>query len=70
MSDILLAHSFFLRFDPKQWRLMQPYVPLGTLYAAAYLRQRRYEVAMFDSMLAAETSDIIPLLKRHQPRVF
>ena len=69
MSDILLAHSFFLRFDPKQWRLMQPYAPLGTLYAAAYLRQRGCEVAVFDSMLAEETSDIIPLLKDHQPRV-
>jgi radical SAM superfamily enzyme YgiQ (UPF0313 family) len=68
MPDILLAHSFFLRFDPKQWRAMQPYAPLGTLYAAAYLRQLGYDVAVFDSMFAAGPLDIVPLLKEHQPR--
>ena len=35
MSRVLLGHSYFLRFDPKLWRAMQPYPPLGTLYAAA-----------------------------------
>jgi len=69
MADILLAHSFFLRFDPKQWRAMQPYAPLGTLYAAAYLRQQGYEVAAFDSMLASSPADFLPLLEKHQPRV-
>ena len=38
MIDVLLAHSYFLRFDPKLYAAMQPYPPLGTLYAAAYLR--------------------------------
>jgi radical SAM superfamily enzyme YgiQ (UPF0313 family) len=31
---------------------MQPYSPLGTLYAASTLRERGYEVALFDAMLA------------------
>jgi radical SAM superfamily enzyme YgiQ (UPF0313 family) len=69
MADILLAHSFFLRFDPKQWRAMQPYAPLGTLYAAAYLRQHGYEVALFDSMLANGPEDFVLLLEKHQPRL-
>lgn len=69
MTDVLLAHSFFLRFDPKQWRTMQPYAPLGTLYAAAYLREHGYNVALFDSMLAREASEIVPLLLLHRPRV-
>lgn len=68
MSDILLAHSFFLRFDPKQWRTMQPYAPLGTLYAAAYLKQHGYEVGLFDSMLAEGPADILPKLQAHRPR--
>ena len=68
MADVLLAHSFFLRFDPKQWRTMQPYAPLGTLYAAAYLRQQGYSVALFDSMLATGPADLLPRLERHQPR--
>jgi len=69
MAEILIAHSFFLRFDPKQWRTMQPYAPLGTLYAASYLRQQGYDVALFDSMLANSPADFLPLLEKHQPRV-
>src|SRR5437762_3323681 len=36
MSDVLLGHGYYLRFDPKQWAAAQPYPPLGTLYAAAH----------------------------------
>src|SRR5262245_27086264 len=68
MSAVLLAHSFFLHFDPKQWRTMQPYAPLGTLYAAAFLQQHGYEVALFDSMLAASPADLVPKLHAHRPR--
>jgi len=35
---ILVGHAYFLRFDPKLWDAMQPYTPLGTLYAAAAIR--------------------------------
>ena len=52
MSEILFGQSYFLRFDPKLWQAMQPYPPLGTLYAASYLRQHGYRVALFDAMLA------------------
>ncbi len=31
MSRVLVGHSYFLRFDPKLWKAMQPYPPLGTL---------------------------------------
>lgn len=69
MTDVLLAHSFFLRFDPKQWQTMQPYPPLGTLYAAAYLRQKGYEVALFDSMLAQTPGEFKTALGKHQPKI-
>ena len=35
MTDVLLGQSYFLRFDPKLEAAMQPYPPLGTLYAAS-----------------------------------
>ena len=69
MIDVLFAHSFFLRFDPKQWQAMQPYAPLGTLYAASYLRQQGYQVALFDAMLAEQPAEIVPLLQQHRPRL-
>ena len=34
---VLLAHSYYLRYDEKQTRKMKPYPPLGTLLAAAVL---------------------------------
>ena len=52
MTDVLLAHSFFIRNDPKQAAKMRPYPPLGTLYAAAGLRRQGCSVALFDAMLA------------------
>jgi anaerobic magnesium-protoporphyrin IX monomethyl ester cyclase len=47
---ILFSHSYFLRFDPKQWQTGQPYPPLGTLYAAAVLRAEGHAVSLFDAM--------------------
>ena len=45
MTDILFGQSYYLRFDPKLWAAQQPYPPLGTLYAAAVMRQAGYDVA-------------------------
>lgn len=69
MSDILLTHSYFLKFDPKEHRAMMPYPPLGTLYAASYLETRGYSVALFDSMLAEHEEDILAPLRREQPKI-
>src|SRR6185503_5178810 len=66
---ILFTHSYFLRFDPKQWETAQPYAPLGTLYAASLMRESGYEVDFFDAMFANGADDIIPKLKK-QPDLF
>ena len=68
MTDVLLAHAFFLKNDPKQIEKMRPYAPLGTLYAASYLRQRGYTVALFDAMLAESEDEFAALLADHRPR--
>ena len=68
MTQILLGQSYFLRFDPKLWESMQPYPPLGTMYAASYLRQYGYEVALFDAMLAESEEEWGRALDEHQPR--
>jgi anaerobic magnesium-protoporphyrin IX monomethyl ester cyclase len=68
MSRILFGHSYYLRFDPKLYAAMMPYPPLGTLYAASYLRKRGYDVALFDAMLADTEQDWTAALRLHQPR--
>jgi len=68
MSEILFGQSYYLRFDPKLWETMQPYPPLGTLYAASYLRAHGYDVALFDAMLATSENEWAKALDRHEPR--
>src|SRR5713226_2144532 len=68
MVDILLGQSYYLRFDPKLYASMQPYPPLGSLYAAGVMRQHGYQVAMFDAMLADSEAAWATALDQHQPR--
>src|SRR5947209_12602465 len=68
-EKILFGQSYFLRFDPKLWAAMQPYPPLGTLYAASYLRSRGYDVGLFDAMLAASESEWDQALDRMKPQI-
>ncbi|MGC1907118.1 MAG: radical SAM protein [Candidatus Acidiferrum sp.] len=69
MADVLLTHSYHLPYDRKQVRKMQPYPPLGTLYAASVLRQQGIAVAVFDSMLNEPESGFIEALRAHTPRI-
>lgn len=63
-----MGQSYYLRFDPKLWAAMQPYPPLGSLYAAGYLRARGYRVHFFDAMLADGESAWAEALDRVRPR--
>ncbi len=67
MAPILLGQSYYLQFDHKLWQAMQPYPPLGTLYAISYLRQHGYEAALFDAMLAESEQDWAIALDQAQP---
>jgi anaerobic magnesium-protoporphyrin IX monomethyl ester cyclase len=69
MADVLLAHSYHLPFDRKQLRKMQPYPPLGTLYAAGVLRQAGISVAVFDAMLDEPGPGFQEALRVHRPQI-
>lgn len=64
---VLFTHSYFLRFDEKQWKTMQPYAPLGTLFAASFLRENGYEVALHDVMFLEDPKSITPVLESFKP---
>jgi anaerobic magnesium-protoporphyrin IX monomethyl ester cyclase len=68
MTQILFGQSYYLRFDPKLWDAMMPYPPLGTLYAASYIRQNGYDVSLFDAMLADSEEEWGIALDKHQPK--
>jgi anaerobic magnesium-protoporphyrin IX monomethyl ester cyclase len=69
VTDVLLTHSYHLPYDRKQVRKMQPYPPLGTLYAASLLRQHGVSIAVFDSMLKEPESGFQEALRVHCPRI-
>jgi anaerobic magnesium-protoporphyrin IX monomethyl ester cyclase len=69
MLSILVCHSYFLRFDPKQVERAKPYPPLATLQVAGMLRQAGHEVALFDAMLAAGIEEYDRKLAEVKPQV-
>jgi len=69
MLSILVAHSYFLRFDPKQYERAKPYPPLATLQVAAMLRAGGHQVALFDAMLAAGLADYTRCLHEQTPQL-
>jgi radical SAM superfamily enzyme YgiQ (UPF0313 family) len=46
---IFLTHAYYLNNDPAELRIMKPYVPLGILYISAYLKQKGFDVEIYDS---------------------
>ncbi len=66
MSPVLLTHSNHLFADRKQVEKMQPYPPLQTLIAAAVLRERGMDVALFDPNLNP-IEEFEQAIARHRP---
>ncbi|MET4726485.1 anaerobic magnesium-protoporphyrin IX monomethyl ester cyclase [Lysobacter enzymogenes] len=67
MLKIQVGHSYFLRYDPKQWERGKPYPPLATLHVAALLRRAGHEVSLFDAMLADGVEDYPAALRAAAP---
>ena len=67
MKNILFTHSYFYKFDEKQWNTHQPYPPLGTIYAAAVMREAGYNVSLFDTGLIDSPEMITPIIKKNKP---
>ncbi|MBC3845567.1 B12-binding domain-containing radical SAM protein [Winogradskyella echinorum] len=70
MLDVVFSHSYYYKFDPKQWNNKTPYPPLGTLYAASYLRENGYKVGVFDANLLDNPQAVQPYLEAQKPKTF
>ena len=69
MLSIVICHSYFLRFDPKQQERAKPYPPLATLQVAALLRRAGHDVALFDAMLAEDLDGYHGALRSRRPQL-
>jgi anaerobic magnesium-protoporphyrin IX monomethyl ester cyclase len=70
MSRILFSHAYFLKLDPKQAELAQPYPPLATITAAALLRREHHEVSLFDTQFVDKPEEVIPAIENFLPDYF
>jgi anaerobic magnesium-protoporphyrin IX monomethyl ester cyclase len=70
MTDLLLTHSYFLRFDPKQLKSGTPYSPLATLFAASLLQKNDYHLKFYDNMFSGNANDIRSFLLNNVPKIF
>ena len=63
---LLLTHGFFLCEDEKELAIMRPYPPLGLLYLHAYLRQRGFDVDIYDSTFGSK-ANLFRILETEAP---
>lgn len=66
--DVLLAHGWFLAEDPHERAVMKPHPPLGLLYLSAYLKERGFDVGVFDATFRTR-GEFTTALDRARPRV-
>lgn len=66
---VLFCHSYFLHLDTKQVAHAQPYPPLGTIWAAALLRQHGFDVALFDVMFVRSPEALTARLDSYRPDI-
>jgi anaerobic magnesium-protoporphyrin IX monomethyl ester cyclase len=64
---LLFTHAYFRNFDPKQVAHAQPYPPLGTLLAAALMRDKGHEIRLFDTMFSQGPEELMPYLRDFKP---
>ena len=63
---VLFTHSYFYRYDPKQWKDKRPYPPLGTIQAAAVIREAGHDVSLFDVALKEGPEEILEIFEKEQ----
>ncbi len=66
---VFLTHSYFYRYDPKQWNNRTPYPPLATITALALLRKEGYDPVFHDVALDPSPSSCIGKMQTQQPSV-
>jgi anaerobic magnesium-protoporphyrin IX monomethyl ester cyclase len=64
----VVTNAYFYKLDSKQWEMRQPYPPLGTLYAAAVVRQSGCEVALHDNNLSDDPNLLLQVLIKEKPQ--
>jgi radical SAM superfamily enzyme YgiQ (UPF0313 family) len=63
------VNPVFLSQNEAERELMSPYFPLGLLYLGAFLRDRDFQVEIFDGTFMNGDQDFIKVLEKNNPKV-
>jgi anaerobic magnesium-protoporphyrin IX monomethyl ester cyclase len=66
MADLLLTHGYFMYEDPKELQILKPYPPLGLLYICSHLREKGFDVDVFDSTFSSR-EELFSRLRTERP---
>ena len=70
MANVLVSNTYFLALDPKQQDNMQPYPPLGALYAAAVLERDGHHVEFIDTIFEPSAENVFPIIQQFSGNLF
>ena len=70
MVNVLVSNTYFLALDPKQQDNMQPYPPLGALYAAAVLERDGHHVEFIDTIFEPSAENVFPIIQQFSGNLF
>ncbi len=65
-TKVLICNAYYYPLDPKQWKIAQPYPPLGTLYAASHLRSNGFDIHFRDNNLKENATHVIDAIKENE----
>src|SRR5262245_46101946 len=68
MTDILLGHAYFLKYDLIERRVMTPYPAVAILYLSAFLKREGFSVEVFDATFR-DFGDFEDTVKRVRPQI-
>ena len=70
MANVLVSNTYFLALDHKQQDNMQPYPPLGALYAAAVLERDGHHVEFIDTIFEPSAENVFPIIQQFTGNIF
>ncbi len=69
MTELLVAHNYFLEYDPAERDAVRPWAPLSPLYAAQALRSQGHDLAFWDATFARNEGEFDSAVRHFRPRV-
>jgi anaerobic magnesium-protoporphyrin IX monomethyl ester cyclase len=63
---LLLTHAYFIHEDEKEQTIVKPYAPLGILYLSSHLREKGFDVDIYDSTFGSK-HELFRLLSEDPP---